>query len=666
MPWPRRPQGRPSGTRQGVPPRHYVPQTGWTTSHFAVLGGAAVLTVALCFLIVAGLFWRTGSENTRQLLREDAARQLTILENTLDGHFRRAHFLAGSLARGAIGDIGETTADTARTILITAVSSTQGITDVAYLAPDMRERRARIEKNGAVRYLLRDRSDAAGFKQFTANLKEATGTVWRGPYLSETAGTANFEVWHPVHRRGAFVGAWGVAISLAEVSRSLVRFKRATGTTPFLLRGRYQVLAHPSLSEPAPTQAHGSPLLSIDALADPVLPYLWASGERIFGDETPNDRGGDRRAVAREVTLERFDGDTTHHLALYRWNDTLGPSPWVAGLWFEADIYSRFDTATLRALGIGLGVTLIACLLLLGKIWYFGTRPVERVAGAARGLADRRFETDAPLPPSHIAIFDQLSHAFARINRAQRLIETYVPRKLIRDLVRSERDASPVLEDDIAVMFTDIVGFSRMSEGMSSREISRTLNEHFALLGRAVEETGGTIDKYIGDALMAFWGAPERVENAAEAACRSALRIAEVLEASNRERANAGKPTITVRIGIHIGPAIVGDIGAENRVNYTVVGDCVNVCSRLENLASDIIAKGAATTLVSEAVRHDLPDGFECKEVGTASIKGRRGNIKVFLLRSGLSGRTGPAGEFDEERQRSDRTDDKATPRREM
>lgn len=201
---------------------------------------------------------------------------------------------------------------------------------------------------------------------------------------------------------------------------------------------------------------------------------------------------------------------------------------------------------------------------------------------------------------------------------------------------QSVHSAPPhAVETDVTVLFTDMVGFTKLSETMPPKDVAALLNDHFTLLGRTVEETGGTIDKYIGDSLMAFWGAPAPVADHQEAACRAALQMTERLEAHNTEQRHCGRPAVSVRVGIHTGNVIAGKIGARDRADYTVIGDTVNVSSRIEALGADVIPKGPATILISEAVAAALPSGYRYQEVGTAAIRGRRGSILVYRLDAG-------------------------------
>jgi len=132
---------------------------------------------------------------------------------------------------------------------------------------------------------------------------------------------------------------------------------------------------------------------------------------------------------------------------------------------------------------------------------------------------------------------------------------------------------------------------------------------------------------------MAFWGAPEDQPDHAARACRAALAIAAALAADNRDRAVAGQAPVRLRIGIHSGPAIVGNIGAPGRVNYTVIGDTVNVAQRLEQLGKQFdTGEGDAVVLLSAATAAALPADFPVRLLGEHGLRGRDEMTKVFRL----------------------------------
>ncbi len=169
-------------------------------------------------------------------------------------------------------------------------------------------------------------------------------------------------------------------------------------------------------------------------------------------------------------------------------------------------------------------------------------------------------------------------------------------------------------------MFTDIVGFTPLSEDMPPADVAAMLNRHFEMLNACIEAEDGTLDKFIGDATMAFWGAPEPTPDHAARACRAALGIARALEAD----AAASETPVSVKIALHTGPLIVGNIGAQSRMNYTVDRrhgerlrahrDALPVGSR----------DGAATILVSGEVVAAAGEGLPLRADRRSSGEGPR------------------------------------------
>src|SRR5262249_23515961 len=137
---------------------------------------------------------------------------------------------------------------------------------------------------------------------------------------------------------------------------------------------------------------------------------------------------------------------------------------------------------------------------------------------------------------------------------------------------------------ELTILFSDIKDFTSISEALRPAEIAAQLSEYLNSVTEAIVEESGTVDKYIGDAVMAFWGAPLELKNHAAAACRAALRAQKRIKELNASWAAEGRPAFCTRIGINTGEVIVGNMGSEQRLNYTVIGDPVNLASRLEGI----------------------------------------------------------------------------------
>ena len=164
-----------------------------------------------------------------------------------------------------------------------------------------------------------------------------------------------------------------------------------------------------------------------------------------------------------------------------------------------------------------------------------------------------------------------------------------------------------------------------------------SVTRHCALQATGIDAEGGIIDKYIGDSIMAFWGAPDDQHDHAARAVRAALRISDAIAEENADREAKGLEPIGVRIGLHSGPAVVGNIGAPGRINYTLIGDTVNVAQRLEGLGREIDPDAAVILMISADVAGRLPEELkatlELESHGQRELRGRAGEIEVLRVR---------------------------------
>jgi len=179
----------------------------------------------------------------------------------------------------------------------------------------------------------------------------------------------------------------------------------------------------------------------------------------------------------------------------------------------------------------------------------------------------------------------------------------------------------------VTVVYTDIRGFTSIAERMDARETVAMLRHFFSLMSAAVLECNGTVDKFIGDCIMALFGAPVESETATRDALRAAILMQQRMKELNEARLADYAAPIEIGIGMHRGPAVVGNIGSEDRVQYTAIGDTVNIAARLVSRA------GPSQIIVSENIRSELLDyrGFE--PLGEMELKGRAGKLNTFLVR---------------------------------
>jgi len=181
---------------------------------------------------------------------------------------------------------------------------------------------------------------------------------------------------------------------------------------------------------------------------------------------------------------------------------------------------------------------------------------------------------------------------------------------------------------ELTVLFSDIRGFTNISEGLSPEELVHLLNEYLTVMTDIVFKHEGTLDKYMGDAIMAIYGAPFKQEDHAARACLSALEMMEALKLLNKKWMGEGKPPLDIGIGINTGMMMVGNMGSEQLFDYTVMGDAVNLGSRLESANKSY----RTNILISESTYEEVREEFVCMEVDSVRVKGKNLPVKIYQL----------------------------------
>jgi adenylate cyclase len=238
-------------------------------------------------------------------------------------------------------------------------------------------------------------------------------------------------------------------------------------------------------------------------------------------------------------------------------------------------------------------------------------------------------EDSAPIKTSFISELSTLGLAINRLRQTILAFTAYVPRDLVRDLVKSGAKIQVGGESRyLTILFTDLKDFSAMSENTPSRELLQRVSYYLELMTLAIKEEAGTVDKFIGDAVMAFWGAPVLDQHHAYHACVAAFKGQRRMVSLNARLLSEKKPPLTVRIGIHTDAVLVGNIGSVERLSYTVMGDGVNIASRLEG-----INKNYGTNIcVSHAVYKEAGERLWLRPIDKIRVKGRESEFLIYEL----------------------------------
>ncbi|HKK65468.1 MAG TPA: adenylate/guanylate cyclase domain-containing protein, partial [Clostridia bacterium] len=219
-------------------------------------------------------------------------------------------------------------------------------------------------------------------------------------------------------------------------------------------------------------------------------------------------------------------------------------------------------------------------------------------------------------------------------NKIEHIFSKFVPKEVIRDLLDQSEEAELQLGEKrhVAILFSDIRSFTVISEHNSAEMIVDFLNRFFDKMSQAIRTQGGFIDKFIGDAILAVFGAPVSYENNAERAVRAALDMTKALSEIETGDLVLPESGFNIGIGVHEGPTIVGNLGSRDKFDYTVIGDNVNLASRLEGLTKHY----REHIIVSDILASSLSDEFILREVDTVKVKGKEKPTTLYAVRSEL------------------------------
>ncbi len=291
----------------------------------------------------------------------------------------------------------------------------------------------------------------------------------------------------------------------------------------------------------------------------------------------------------------------------------------------EAEFLGPVET-TLRRLIIGLAAgALLAALLSAMLVRSVIAAPLARVVGEIRHVESFALDK-VRRHPSRLAEISSLSGAIAEMAAGLSAFGKFIPADLVRSLLSQGVEAKPGGSiQQLTVMFVDVAGFTGLSERMGDRVVP-LLSRYLDAVSEVIVANGGTIDKFIGDAVMAFWGAPTSQPDHAVRCCRAALACRKAIEAAGVND-DQGHP-LQIRIGINSGRMLVGNIGSELRLNYTVIGDAVNVASRLESANKQY----GTLILIGAETRRLIRDAFIIREIDSIVVYGRTEGLAVYEL----------------------------------
>jgi len=435
-------------------------------------------------------------------------------------------------------------------------------------------------------------------------------SIWTDIYLFEPYPALGISAATPVFLNHQFIGAFGMDVSLDYLSDFISDLQLGKTGYAFVVNEKENLVAFPKR---------------------PPFNHLAAQPFQLFNIHTAKlpliDAALDRyKKTRQEIQLVKFNGQ--EYLISFLPVSDMEEQGWLIGAvspqndFIGALKQLNYTTLEITLLILILGIYLVSNLI--SRI----VRPINVLAKET--IKIKNFELDDEITiRSRIKEVLMLTEAVKAMKSGLKHFQKYVPKMLVHQLIASGEDARVGgVKKQLVVLFSDIQNFTSIAEKMDPNQLMLQVCEYFEALSQIIISENGTIDKYIGDSIMAFWGAPLPELDPCGHAARAALKCEEKLLELNIKWQNEGRYPLYTRVGIHMGDAIVGNLGSSERLNYTAIGDTINISSRLEAINK----KYKTHIIVSEAVYHCIKDKFVLRLIDYVKVKGKRKRLYIYEL----------------------------------
>ena len=451
-------------------------------------------------------------------------------------------------------------------------------------------------------------------------------TVWTNVYIFATDNMPGFSCASPIYdNNGKLLGVACIDIGIRDLSLYLGNISTTANSKLFIYDQDNQIIAKPLKPEdpigtllnvyPSADGSNTYAMKKVDDKAEPIIAEAFENSRGRVNKEGIYSFSLDGKEYFCKIDSMPLDEELSMNVGM------VIPDNDIMGI-----VYKNNRTVLIISL-IVIIIAIIISVLVSSVI----SKPMKTLSTEMNNIKELAIDDGVVMHDSGIKEIDNMVESFEGMKQGLVNFKKYVPSDLVTQLIRNSQKAEiGGKKQTLTLMFSDIENFTGISEKTKPEDLVNRLYDYFSLFAHTISGNRGTIDKYIGDSIMAFWGAPIEmdIKQHAELACRSALTCQ--MQGFNLSNAwiREGKPKFRTRFGIHTGEVVVGNMGSDERINYTVLGDNVNLASRLEG-----INKYYGTEIIISSVTHDLvKDDFEFRMLDKITVKGKTKPLYIYEL----------------------------------
>jgi adenylate cyclase len=434
------------------------------------------------------------------------------------------------------------------------------------------------------------------------------------PYLSRSTNAPTLTLATPIAINGEMIGMVGESFELSTLTKFLQSIQVSKDSQTYVLDEKGDILiSGVGISDYKVTNGNLE-LININDRRGSPLEFVGQEKERM-GNQVVEFKYGEHDTKYLAL-LNPFEKQRANR----KW-DLLTIAP-------QNDFLVALNKVNLNLMLFSL--LAVALMVLVGfKLSKILSQPIETLTTDIKQLLDFNAAHKFVEVKSNLYEIQVLSDAIRKLKSTIDAFTSYVPRDLVNDLLRSGKPIEIGGESRyLTILFSDLENFSGLSEQTPARELLTRVSAYLKLFTYAIKEESGTVDKFIGDSVMAFWGAPLPDHDHAFHACKAALKGQKRMDELNDLLVSEGKPKLRARIGIHTDAVLVGNIGSTERLSYTVMGDGVNVAARLEGVNKDY----GTQICVSHSVYKETGEKLWVRPIDQITVKGRKGEIIIYEL----------------------------------
>lgn len=440
--------------------------------------------------------------------------------------------------------------------------------------------------------------------------KIAEHTIWTELYIYPTTHSVVITSATPVYQNNHLLGVFGLDIKLNTLIEFIKNQIVSAHGYSFIVTNTGLLIASPKLNFTHPAQENK---INLPNLHDIGMPSLAQSLDEYNKNHLQN------------FTM-KFNGII--YYVSYRPIPILTDEQWLIGVVIPKGDFTKvleklhLITLIISSLMLCLGILLLK--FFTNKI----TQPIKSLVKETNKIKQLDFREGIKIE-SRIREVILLTEAMRAMKKGLRSFQKYVPKILVKQLIETHEDSHiGGTRKSLVVFFSDIKDFTYISEALDPDDLMLQMTQYFEALSKIIITYRGTIDKYIGDSIMAFWGAPISDNESAIGAAQAAVYCQRQINLLNEEWQKSHKPTLITRMGIHVGDAIVGNIGSSERLNYTAIGDAINMTSRLEGINKIYGTK----IMVSDTMYQLIKNQFYLRLVDRVAMRGRRDSNYIYEL----------------------------------